>query len=166
MTTKLSNWRHFVFSDNMRGVVIPFINSHQEFLSKILSSRQNGWRFAFILKCILFASRQAQSTSNGLDRVSISDKHLIVRSLKVSKSPDWYSELYYRSELWQAPRQPCCRRACQISKRCDNVNNQSRGFDATFHWILKGVIHRTFSSEEAKWFNNTLYPTNCPDLIR
>ena len=34
-----------------------------------------------------------------------------------------------RSDIWQAPRQ-LCRRACQISKRCDNSNYQSRGFEA------------------------------------
>ena len=39
----------------------------------------------------------------------------IVRSHKVSKPRDWYFELSYRFEIWQAHRQHCCRSACQIS---------------------------------------------------
>ena len=34
-----------------------------------------------------------------------------------------------RSEIWQASRQHCCRCGCQISKRCDNSNCQSFGFE-------------------------------------
>ena len=38
-------------------------------------------------------------------------------------------ELSYRSEIWQALRQQCCRCVCQISKRYDNLKYQSRGFE-------------------------------------
>ena len=48
-------------------------------------------------------------------------RRLFVRSRKVSKQRDLYLELSDRSEIWQALRQQCCRCACQISKRYDNL---------------------------------------------
>ena len=72
-------------------------------------------------------------------------KRLIHRSF-VSKFRDLSLELLDRSEIWQAHRQHCCRCACQISKRCDNFNNQSRGFetsrDPTFVRLI-GYQNRT-----------------------
>ena len=56
-------------------------------------------------------------------------RRLSVRSRKVSKPRDLYLELSDRYEIWQAPRQQCCRCACQISKRYDNLKYQSRGFE-------------------------------------
>ena len=56
-------------------------------------------------------------------------RRLSVRSRKVSKPRDLYLELSYRFEIWQALRQQCCRCACQISKRYDNLKYQSRGFE-------------------------------------
>ena len=56
-------------------------------------------------------------------------KCLSVRSRKVSKPRDLYLELSDCSEIWQALRQQCCRCACQISKRYDNLKYQSRGFE-------------------------------------
>ena len=55
-------------------------------------------------------------------------RRLFVRSRKVSKPRDWYFELSYRFEIWQAHRQHCCRSACQISERSDNSKYKSRGF--------------------------------------
>ena len=55
-------------------------------------------------------------------------RRLSVRSRQVSKPRDLYLELSDRSEIWQALRQQCCRCACQISKRYDNLKYQSRGF--------------------------------------
>ena len=55
-------------------------------------------------------------------------RRLSVRSRKVSKPRDLYLELSDRSENWQTLRQQCCRCACQISKRYDNLKFQSRGF--------------------------------------
>ena len=57
-------------------------------------------------------------------------RRLSVRSRKVSKPRDLYLELSDRSEIWQALRQQCCRCACQISKRYDNLKYQSRGFES------------------------------------
>ena len=42
-----------------------------------------------------------------------------------------YLELSDRSEIWHALRQYCCRCACQISKRSDNLKYQSRGFETS-----------------------------------
>ena len=57
-------------------------------------------------------------------------RRLSVRSRKVSKPRDLYLELSDRSEIWQALRQQCCRCACQISKRYDNLKYQSHGFES------------------------------------
>ena len=56
-------------------------------------------------------------------------RRLIVRSREVSTPRDLYSELFDRCEIWQALRQQCCRYAGQISKRYDNLEFQSRGFE-------------------------------------
>ena len=56
-------------------------------------------------------------------------RRLFVRSREVSKPRDLYLELSDRSEIWQALRQHCCRCACQISKRYDNLKYHSRGFE-------------------------------------
>ena len=58
-------------------------------------------------------------------------RRLSARSRKVSKPRNLYLELSERSEIWQALRQRCCRCACQISKRYDNLKYQSRGFETS-----------------------------------
>ena len=67
-------------------------------------------------------------------------RRLIVRSRKVSKPRDLCLEFSDRSEIWQAPRQHCCRCACQISKRCDNLNYQSRGFETSRDLEIRRLI--------------------------
>ena len=47
---------------------------------------------------------------------------LILRSCEVSKPWDWWFQLLYRFEIWQSHRQQCCRGACQILERSDNLN--------------------------------------------
>ena len=74
-------------------------------------------------------SRSCKQNSGHQGPVSISEKTSFVRSRKVSKPRDLYLELSGRSEIWQALRQQCCRCACQISKRYDNLKYQSRGFE-------------------------------------
>ena len=56
-------------------------------------------------------------------------RRLSVRSRKALKPRDLYLELSDRSDIWQALRQHCCRCACQILKRYDNLKYQSRGFE-------------------------------------
>ena len=56
-------------------------------------------------------------------------RRLSVRFRKVSKPRYLYLELSDRYEIWQAPRQQCCRCACQISKRYGNLKYQSHGFE-------------------------------------
>ena len=63
-----------------------------------------------------------------------------VRSRKASKPQDVYLELCDRSEIWQARRQQCCLRACQISKRCDDFNYQSRGFESSRNLMIRRLI--------------------------
>ena len=55
---------------------------------------------------------------------------LSVGSRGVSGLQDLYLELYDRSEIWQALRQQCCRCACQIAVRYDDLGCRSRGFEA------------------------------------
>ena len=58
-------------------------------------------------------------------------RRLSVRSRKVSKPRDLYLDLSDRSEIWPALRQQCCRCACQIAKRYDNLKYRSRGFETS-----------------------------------
>ena len=67
-------------------------------------------------------------------------RRLSVRSRKVSKLRDLYLELSDRSEIWQALRQQCCRCACQISKRYDNLKYQSRGFETSRDLTLRRLF--------------------------
>ena len=67
-------------------------------------------------------------------------RRFIVRSRKVSKPRDLYLELSNRSEIWQAHRQYCCRCACQISKRCDDSNYQSRSFETSRDLTIRRLI--------------------------
>ena len=66
-------------------------------------------------------------------------RRLFVRSREVSKPRDLYLELSDRSEIWQALRQHCCRCACQISKRYDNLKYRSRGFE-TLRDLTKDIF--------------------------
>ena len=74
-------------------------------------------------------------------------RRLIVRSREVSKPRDLYLELSDRWEIWQALRQQCCRCACQISKRYDNLKCQIRGCETLrdltkrrLFWYWDGVL--------------------------
>ena len=67
-------------------------------------------------------------------------RRLTVRSRNVSKPRDLYLELSDRSEIWQAPRQQGCRSACQNSKRCDNLDNQCRGFETSRDLTIRRLI--------------------------
>ena len=58
-------------------------------------------------------------------------RRLIIRSQETSKLQNLYLGLSDHSKILQAPRQNCCRRACQISKRYDNLNFQFRCFDTS-----------------------------------
>ena len=67
-------------------------------------------------------------------------KRLTVRTRKVSKPRDLYLELFDRSEILQAARQQGCRSACRISKRCHNLNFQSRGFETSRDLPIRRII--------------------------
>ena len=53
----------------------------------------------------------------------------------------------YRSEIWPAPRQHCCRDACQISERPDFVVPVSRGFETSRDL----VVGRLMAQRVAAW---------------
>ena len=53
---------------------------------------------------------------------------------------DLYLEFSDRCEIWQALRQHCCRRACQISQRYDNLNCRSRGFETSRDLTIRRLI--------------------------
>ena len=53
---------------------------------------------------------------------------------------DLYLELYNCFEIWRALRQQYCRCACQISKRCDDSNYQSRGFETSRDLMIRRLI--------------------------
>ena len=68
---------------------------------------------------------------------------------------DLYLELYDRSEILHAPRQQCCRSACQISKWWDNSNYLSRGFESSRDLTIRRLIgywNRSLAANEfALW---------------
>ena len=79
----------------------------------------------------------------------------IVRSREVSKPREWYLVESDRPEIWQAPRQHCCRGACQMSKRCDNSNYQSRGFETSRDLTIRHLIRY--------WNRSVLQAISSPD---
>ena len=82
-------------------------------------------------------------------------RHLIVRSHLVSKPGDWCWELSDCSEIWQAPRQHCCRGACHISEQCDNSNYQSRGFETSRDFTIRRLIGYWNGALIFKWVVET-----------
>ena len=73
-------------------------------------------------------------------------RRLIVRSRVVSKPRCWWFELSHRVEIWEEPRQQCCRGACQIPGRLDDYNHKPRGFEASRDltiWRLIGYWSRS-----------------------
>ena len=65
---------------------------------------------------------------------------LIARSRGVSKPRDWWFELSHRYEICQAPRQQCCRDACQILERSNNSKYQCRGFETSRDLTIRRLI--------------------------
>ena len=63
--------------------------------------------------------------------VSISEKTSYYRISQNLEAVRFLFRIASRSEIWQPHRHHCCRCACQISKRCDNLNYQSRGFETS-----------------------------------
>ena len=119
---------------------------------------------ACFIRRSLLNQKAAGCRKNHQDPVSISDRRLIVRSRKVSKPRDLYLKLYDRLEIGQALRQQCCRRACQISERCCNLNYQSRGFetsrDLTIRRLIRywnGALRVTFCYSDSAIFRRWLH---------
>ena len=81
-------------------------------------------------------------------------RRLSLRSRKVSKLRDLYSELSDRSEIWQALRQQCCRCACRISKRYDNLKYQSRGFETSRDLTIRRLFGYWDGSRFLFWYRD------------
>ena len=103
-----------------------------------LHVRPKWWKMIKKLRLITNSAWQASDTSCAQFQYPI--RRLIVRSHKVSKPRYLYLELSGRSEIWQTPRQQGCRGACQISKRYDNLNYQSRGFETSRDLTIRRLI--------------------------
>ena len=84
-------------------------------------------------------------------------RRLIVISRKISKPRDFYLELFDRIEIWQAPRQHCCRRVCQISKRCYDLNYQSCGFETSRDLTTRRLIRYSNGAQRAFWNPSTFH---------
>ena len=67
-------------------------------------------------------------------------RHLVERSCEVLKPWVLYFKLSDHFEIWQAPRQHCCRSACQITERYINSNYQSRGFETSLNLTMRRLI--------------------------
>ena len=78
-------------------------------------------------------------------------RRLIVRSHEVLKPQDLYLELSDHSEIWQPLRQHCCRSACQISKRFDNLKYQSRGFETSRDLTIRCLFGYWEGIQWGKW---------------
>ena len=64
-------------------------------------------------------------------------RSLIISSTKVLKPWDSRLDLYDCPLIWQPPGQQYCWCVCLISKQCNNVSCQSRGFEALRHLTIR-----------------------------
>ena len=67
---------------------------------------------------------------------------LTTRSREVSNPRDCVLNRSYRSVIWQASRQRCCRDACQISERSHNSKPISRGFEFSRDLVSYPLVTR------------------------
>ena len=65
------------------------------------------------------------------------DERLTARSREASKVRDSCLNFSNPSEIWQAPRQQCCRDACPISEWYNHYNTQSRGFETSWDLTVR-----------------------------
>ena len=72
--------------------------------------------------------------------VSISDKTSYCKISQSLEAARYYLELSDRSQIWQAHLQQCCRYACQISKRYDDLNYQYRSFETSRDLTIRRLI--------------------------
>ena len=88
-------------------------------------------------------------------------RRLVVRSREASKPPDLYLDWADRSEILTASRQHCCRGACQISKRCNNLSRQSRRFEASRDLMIRRLTEywndvQAFFTSRDQWDRTAL----------
>ena len=83
----------------------------------------------FLVDVLSLLNGVEYSLSQVLGLYSLSRRRLMARSREISKSRNSTVNLSNRSEIQQVPRQRCGRNASQISKRYDQYNTQSHGFE-------------------------------------
>ena len=139
-----------------------FNHTRQVYINRTRRScqRNNREKFRWIRS---FGTKQAykeitvprRSIRIGIQRhYSLSGK----TSREVSKSRDSGLDFSNPSGIWQAPRQQCCRNACQMSERYDHYSIKSRGFETSrdrtvrrppaYQWI---EAQKAIKSCGAKW---------------
>ena len=88
-----------------------------------------SWPVCLGLDPWAFCSDCSASDCRSMAPFQYPKRRVIVSSREVSKPRDLYLKSSDRSDIWQASPQHCCRCACQISKRHDDLNYRSRGFE-------------------------------------
>ena len=68
----------------------------------------------------------------------------------------------YHFDIWQAPRQQCCRGSCQMSERSDNFKYKSRGFETLRDLTIRRLIGywngaQMGSSGYLRWWSVTVH---------
>ena len=89
---------------------------------------------------LLSAWKNSHITQEAMSLFQYLIRRLIVRYRKASKPRDLNLELSNHSVIWQVHRQQCCRGACQISKRCHDLNYQSCGFEISHDLTIRRLI--------------------------
>ena len=69
--------------------------------------------------------------------------HQISRNLKISKS---------RFQIWKAHRQHRCQRACQIVKRYDDLNTESRSFETSRDVVVRRLCYRLMNTGSGSYW--------------
>ena len=116
-------------------------------LSNVNTSKVvNAWNQCHQAELVLPRAIRMKVTEGTIIRVTIAEarvpfqypqRRLTARSREVSNARDLYLELSDLSQIWQAHRQHCSWCACQISKRCNNLSHQSRGFETSWDLTIR-----------------------------
>ena len=91
-------------------------------------------------------------------------RRLIVRFYKVSKPRDRHLELFDRREILQATQQHCHLCACQISKRCGNLNCRSHRFETSRDFTIRRLIWY-WNGDQVTYLGNYLSALPTPTLV-
>ena len=127
-------WQHEFRKPMQQHIVFPWCYFQQKKCTKLICLSDLLKSDQIFLNCSGGHKHPFTSTTQTLVPRAPSQypkRRLFVRSREFLKPRDRYFKLSDRSEIWQALRQHCCRCACQISKRYDNLKYRSRGFETS-----------------------------------